>query len=187
MTDIEPGQERRLERGVVFAGSRRNSPLAFVSIIRSWPRIEENLLLRRQLGRRRLRLTNDDRRRLAARAHRLGRQVLRDVATIATPDTLLRWHRQLIARDVREAGTEAARHSGRDPAAGHSDGRGESDLGLHKDPRRFEEGGAPRGPPDHSADLEDGGVATGPATADLVPSVSQGPLGRYRRRGFLYD
>jgi putative transposase len=43
-------------------------------------------------------LTDDDRRRLAARAYRVGRAALRDIATIATPDTLLRWHRQLIAR-----------------------------------------------------------------------------------------
>src|ERR671913_403887 len=60
--------------------------------------IEENRLLRRQLGTRRLRLTDDDRRRLAARAYRVGRALLREIATIATPDTLLRWHRQLIAR-----------------------------------------------------------------------------------------
>ena len=60
--------------------------------------IEENRLLRRQLGTRRLRLTDDDRRRLAARAYRLGRAALREIATIATPDTLLRWHRRLIAR-----------------------------------------------------------------------------------------
>src|ERR1700746_739808 len=59
---------------------------------------EENRLLRRQLGTRRLRLTDDDRRRLAARAYRVGRAALREIATIATPDTLLRWHRQLIAR-----------------------------------------------------------------------------------------
>ena len=51
--------------------------------------IEENRVLRRQLGGRRLRLTDDDRRQLAARAHRLGRQVLRDIATIVAPDTLL--------------------------------------------------------------------------------------------------
>jgi hypothetical protein len=36
--------------------------------------IEENRVLRRQLGGRRLRLTDDDRRKLAARAYRLGRQ-----------------------------------------------------------------------------------------------------------------
>jgi len=60
--------------------------------------IEENRLLRRQLGTRRLRLTDDDRRRLAARAYRVGRATLQEIATIATPDTLLRWHRRLIAR-----------------------------------------------------------------------------------------
>ena len=38
--------------------------------------VEENRLLRRQLGPRRLRLTDDDRRRLAARAHRVGRAAL---------------------------------------------------------------------------------------------------------------
>ena len=54
--------------------------------------------MRRQVGGRRLRLTDDDRRKLAARAYRLGRQALREVASIVTPDTLLRWHRQLIAR-----------------------------------------------------------------------------------------
>ena len=60
--------------------------------------VEENRCLRRQLGTRRVRLTDDDRRRLAARAYRVGRAALRDISTIATPDTLLRWHRQLIAR-----------------------------------------------------------------------------------------
>jgi putative transposase len=60
--------------------------------------IEENRILRRQLGGRRLRLTDHDRRRLAIRAYRLGRAALRDVATLVRPDTLLRWHRQLVAR-----------------------------------------------------------------------------------------
>ena len=60
--------------------------------------VEENRILRGQLGGRRIRLTDDDRRTLAARGYRLGRQALREVATIVTPDTLLRWHRQLIAR-----------------------------------------------------------------------------------------
>jgi putative transposase len=60
--------------------------------------LEENRVLRRQLRGRRLQLTDDDRRGLAARAYRLGRQQLREIATIVTPDTLLCWHRQLIAR-----------------------------------------------------------------------------------------
>jgi putative transposase len=59
--------------------------------------IEENRVLRRQLGGRRLHLADDDRRRLAARAYLVGRAALRQIATIATPDTLLRWHRQLVA------------------------------------------------------------------------------------------
>jgi hypothetical protein len=54
--------------------------------------IEENRLLRRHPGPWRLHLTDDDRRRLAARAYRVGRAALREIATIATPDTLLRWH-----------------------------------------------------------------------------------------------
>ena len=60
--------------------------------------VEENRILRRQIGQRRLRFTDDDRRRLARGAHRLGREALRELATIVTPDTLLRWHRQLMAR-----------------------------------------------------------------------------------------
>ena len=60
--------------------------------------VEENRVLKRQLGKNRLRLTDDQRRRLAAKGKKLWRQVLNDVATIVTPDTLLRWHRQLIAR-----------------------------------------------------------------------------------------
>jgi putative transposase len=49
---------------------------------------EENRVLRQQLGNKRLRLNNDQRRRLAAKAKKLGRRLLREVATIVTPDTL---------------------------------------------------------------------------------------------------
>jgi putative transposase len=71
--------------------------------------IEENRLLRRQLGGRRLRLTDDDRRRLAVRAYRLGRRALREIATIVAPDTLLRWHRQLVARKWTYATSRSSR------------------------------------------------------------------------------
>ena len=59
--------------------------------------IEENRVLREQIGNRRMRFTNDQRCRLAARAKKLSRKLLAQVATIVTPDTLLRWHRQLVA------------------------------------------------------------------------------------------
>ena len=58
----------------------------------------ENRVLREQLGRRRPRFTDAQRRRLAAKAQTIGRRVLRDLATIVTPDTLLAWHRTLLAR-----------------------------------------------------------------------------------------
>ena len=58
----------------------------------------ENRTLRAQLGRQRLRLTDAQRRRLAILGHRLGRARLRTVASLVTPDTILRWHRQLVAR-----------------------------------------------------------------------------------------
>ena len=59
--------------------------------------IEENRVLKEQLGGKRLRLTNDQRRRLAAKGKALGRRLLTQVATIVTPDTILRWHKSLIA------------------------------------------------------------------------------------------
>ncbi|HJZ73337.1 MAG TPA: hypothetical protein VKE51_16450 [Vicinamibacterales bacterium] len=54
--------------------------------------------MREQLGARRLCFTDDQRRRLAAKARTVGRRVLREVATIVTPDTLLAWHRTLIVK-----------------------------------------------------------------------------------------
>jgi putative transposase len=47
---------------------------------------------------RRLPLTDDQRRVLAVKGKALGRRVLEQVATIVSPDTILRWHRELIAK-----------------------------------------------------------------------------------------
>src|SRR5256886_12246507 len=60
--------------------------------------LAENRVLKAHLGGRRLRLSDTERRRLAALAHPLGRQRLTEIAAIATPDTLLRWYQRLIAQ-----------------------------------------------------------------------------------------
>ena len=58
---------------------------------------EENRVLREQLGARRLRFTDDQRRRLAAKAKALCWENLKEIADPVTPDTLLRWYRKFIA------------------------------------------------------------------------------------------
>jgi len=59
--------------------------------------LEENRVLREQIGSRRMRFNDDQRRRLAVKAKTLGRKLLGRIATIVTPETLLAWHRKLIA------------------------------------------------------------------------------------------
>ena len=65
---------------------------------------EENRVLREQLGGRRLRLNDDQRRRLAAKAKGLGRKLLAEVPPFVTPETLLAWHRKLIAQKYDGSG-----------------------------------------------------------------------------------
>ena len=59
--------------------------------------IEENRVLREQIGNRRLRFNDDQRRRLAVKGKKLGRKILAQVATVVAPETLFAWHRKLIA------------------------------------------------------------------------------------------
>src|SRR5215207_8092245 len=59
---------------------------------------EENRVLREQLGPRRLRFTDDQRLRLSAKSKKLPRRLLQDIVSVVSPDTLLAWHRHLVAR-----------------------------------------------------------------------------------------
>ena len=108
---------------IAVAGWMNQHQLQVVDYLR-----EENRVLREQLGDRRLRFTDDQRRRLAAKAKGLGRKILAEVATIVTPETLLAWHRRLIAQKYdgsgrRSAGT--ATHCRRTRSSGGAHGRGE--------------------------------------------------------------
>jgi transposase InsO family protein len=58
----------------------------------------ENQILREAHGKKRILLNDDQRRRLAVKGRILGRKVLGEIATIVTPDTILRWHRQLVVQ-----------------------------------------------------------------------------------------
>jgi putative transposase len=60
--------------------------------------LTENRVLREKLGKKRILLNDDQVRRLAVRGKILGRKMLEQLATIVTPDTILRWHRELVAR-----------------------------------------------------------------------------------------
>jgi putative transposase len=60
--------------------------------------VTENQILKDKLGKKRILLNDDQRRRLAVKGKILGRKLLLEIATIMTPDTILRWHRQLVAQ-----------------------------------------------------------------------------------------
>jgi hypothetical protein len=74
---------------VALAGWVNRHQLEVIAYLR-----EENRILKEHLGGRRLRFTDAQRRRLALNGQRLGRRVLDHVATLVTPDTILRWHRR---------------------------------------------------------------------------------------------
>ncbi|QDU82433.1 Transposase [Polystyrenella longa] len=58
----------------------------------------ENSILRKKIGKKRVLLNDNERRRLAVKGKQLGRKLLSELGAIFTPDTILRWHRELIAR-----------------------------------------------------------------------------------------
>ncbi len=58
----------------------------------------ENRLLKARLRGRRIRFTDAERVLLARKAKAVGRKALLELDTIVSPDTLLRWHRRLVAQ-----------------------------------------------------------------------------------------
>ena len=78
---------------LLFSGWVNRQQQAVIDYLR-----EENRILRAAYGPQRVRLTDDQRRRLAVKGNALGRRRLADVAGIVTPDTILRWYRLLVAK-----------------------------------------------------------------------------------------
>ena len=78
---------------LIFAGWVNRSQQSLIEYLQ-----EENRVLREHVGGRRLRFTDGQRRRLAAKAKAISRKGLFELGTLVTPDTLLRWYRKLIAR-----------------------------------------------------------------------------------------
>jgi hypothetical protein len=80
----------------------------FLLILASWvnreqqQRIEylqtELVVLKGHIGKKRVLLTDEQRRRLAVKGNAIGRKALDEVGSLFTPDTILRWHRQLVAQ-----------------------------------------------------------------------------------------
>src|SRR4030095_11051783 len=70
---------------------------------------EENRVLREQLGGRRVRLNDDQRRRLAAKAKKPGRRILEEVAGLVTPETLMAWGYRRILGALSNLGYQIAR------------------------------------------------------------------------------
>src|SRR5215831_10063943 len=98
---------------------------------------EENRVLREPLGQKWLRFNDDQRRRLAVRAKGLGSKLLREVATIVTPETLLAWHRRLIAQKYDgscKRGLGRPRKIGGDRGSGGAHGERKPPLGVSANP-----------------------------------------------------
>lgn len=69
------------------------------------------MVLERQLGNERVRFTASDRAFMAALLHRLPRDVLQRLRLLIRPDTVLRWHRDMVAR--RHAVTSRPKRPGK--------------------------------------------------------------------------
>ena len=66
-------------------------------LVRNEYLVTENRILRTQI-KGRLRLSDGERQALAEIGQKLGKQALKEVATIVKPNTILAWHRKLVAR-----------------------------------------------------------------------------------------
>jgi hypothetical protein len=79
-------------------------------LVRNEYLVTENRILRNQM-KGRLRLSDGERKGLAAIGQKLGKQALKEIATIVKPDTILSWHRKFVAQKFD--GSQQRRSPGR--------------------------------------------------------------------------
>jgi len=94
---------------VILAGWMNRQQQEVIEYLRT-----ENQVLKEKLGRKRILLDDDQRRCLAVKGRILGRKRLQEVGTLFTPDTILRWHRMLIA-SKRDYSQRRQKKPGRPP------------------------------------------------------------------------
>src|SRR5206468_10313971 len=95
---------RKAEPGEVEKPMNWKTLLAYITgtvdqelLLRNEYLVTENRILRHQI-KGRVRLSDGERTTLADIGHKLGKQTLEDMATIVKPDTILAWHRRLVAQ-----------------------------------------------------------------------------------------
>ena len=119
----------------VFAGWANRQQQEVIEYLRT-----ENRILREKLGKKRILLNDDQRRRLGVKGKILGRKLLEEFGTLFTLDTILRWHRQLVANkwdysDRKNETGRSAKDSASDRGLDRQVRERESDVGLRPDPR----------------------------------------------------
>jgi hypothetical protein len=60
--------------------------------------LAENRILRKKLGKKRILLSDEQRRRLAVKGNILGRKMLEQLGGVVAPETILRRNRELVVR-----------------------------------------------------------------------------------------
>jgi hypothetical protein len=169
---------------IAVAGWMNQRQLHVIAYLR-----EENRVLREQLGGRRLRLNDDQRRRLAAKAKNFGRKLLAEMATIVTPETLFAWHRKLIAQ--KYVGS-VRRGSGRPRTADEIEtlvirmAEENRDWGYRRIQGALSNLGHEIARSTIADILQRHGIEPAPERKDNLERVSQPSLGTDRGRGLLY-
>jgi hypothetical protein len=148
---------------------------------------EENRVLREHITGKRIRFTDTERRRLVVKAKALGRSRLREMCPLVTPDTLLRWHRQLVARKYvetrnRRVGRPPVRAVIKELAVGMA--KGNSTWGYTRKPGHCGPWAASW--PELRPHPEEAWCRTGPEAWDIMGNVSTSSLGCNCRGRFIY-